>query len=189
MESLELDDDSLDETMFCPKCQLPLYPKDENFKFFLFICRACSHEVLINSTTVSPGKHVQYVTQQFFPREAAARRKQKKYKAKSSKMTRASFPNSCKKILRGHFLYTSIPITEEFDDLKPSNIYIADIFRVKRDPEGLPVLHAVVLVGFGRKNKVNYFRFINSHGTKFCDKGFGNVRAAEIQKFILFEPL
>ena len=52
---------------------------------------------------------------------------------------------------------------------------------------GVQKWHAVVLVGFGRKEGVEYFRYMNSHGTEFDDEGFGDLRASEIKEAFLIK--
>ncbi|KAL6589786.1 hypothetical protein ACP70R_050222 [Stipagrostis hirtigluma subsp. patula] len=119
----------------------------------------------------------------------ANKQNETRYKARSIKRSNASFGYSCKMILNGNVLYTGIPITQEYNGLKGSDIYVADCSQVLKDDEGEKIHHAILLIGFGRKNKVNYFRFMASNGTSFGDNGFSNVRAKEITKFIRFELL
>jgi hypothetical protein len=77
-----------------------------------------------------------------------------------------------------------MPITTQFFNLKKGRkMYIAkrmtkDAFKV----DGTQMWHSVVLVGFGREKGVEYFRYMNSHGIKFDDNGFGDLRAAEIKE-------
>jgi hypothetical protein len=56
-----------------------------------------------------------------------------------------------------------------------------DAYKVR----GFPIWHSVVLVGFGRRNGVEYFRYMNSHGEGFDDEGFGDLHAAEIKEAFL----
>jgi hypothetical protein len=80
-----------------------------------------------------------------------------------------------------------MPIRKRFFNLrKGRKMYIAkartqDAFKL----HGVQRWHSVVLVGFGRKNGVEYFRYMNSHGKVFDDEGFGDLRAAEIKEAFL----
>ncbi|RLN41392.1 pro-cathepsin H-like isoform X3 [Panicum miliaceum] len=92
-----------------------------------------------------------------------------RYKA-TSKKRNASFSTSCKMILQGSVLYAGIFITKQFDTLGGEEIYIDDPsggFEALKDFEGCNMTNAIVLVGFGLKDNVEYFRFMNSHGTSF----------------------
>lgn len=82
---------------------------------------------------------------------------------------------------------TTIPVTAEFRKLSPDDIYIADVEKVLTDENGWESWHAIVLVGFGSRNNEKYFRFMNSWGTKFCDKGFGSIRALEIKDVLIWK--
>lgn len=79
---------------------------------------------------------------------------------------------------------TTIPVTSEFSKLSPGQIYIADADDVLTEKNG-ESWHAIVLVGFGSRNNEKYFRFMNSWGSKFCEKGFGSIRALEIKNVLL----
>lgn len=80
---------------------------------------------------------------------------------------------------------TNIPVTDKFAKLSPEDIYIADENKVTSQIIHKDDWHAIVLVGFGSRKNEKYFRFMNSWGTKFCDKGFGSVRALEIKDVLV----
>ncbi|KAF7049394.1 hypothetical protein CFC21_057939 [Triticum aestivum] len=94
-----------------------------------------------------------------------------------------SFSDLAGYILKGHPLKIKMPITKKFFKLKGSGeMYIGiagtpDMYT----KDSVQVWHSVVLVGFGRKEGVEYFRYMNSHGTEFDDGGFGDLQAAEIK--------
>ncbi|CAL4933157.1 unnamed protein product [Urochloa decumbens] len=106
------------------------------------------------------------------------------FKAKSFWKSNATF-NDIADLLRQGVLLTNIPVTCEFNNLSPDDIYIADDSKVKINEEGGEEWHAIVLIGFGSRNNEKYFRFMNSWGTKFCDRGFGRIRALEIKDVLL----
>uniref|UniRef100_A0A0D9VN99 Peptidase C1A papain C-terminal domain-containing protein n=1 Tax=Leersia perrieri TaxID=77586 RepID=A0A0D9VN99_9ORYZ len=89
-------------------------------------------------------------------------------------------------VLKGHALNIRIPITKQFAQLKTGDMYIADKKMVKA-VNYCEIWHSVVIVRFGRREGVNYFRFMNSHGPDFCDKGFADVRAADITEAFLLK--
>ncbi|KQK10822.1 pro-cathepsin H isoform X3 [Brachypodium distachyon] len=103
----------------------------------------------------------------------------------------ASFTEICNKILKGNVLFTSIPVTEQWSMLKAGDMYMANrdlVITEYYDNKPEESWHAIVLVGFGQEGGVEYFRFQNSYGTRFCENGIGIVRAREICHIERFEP-
>ncbi|KAL6649004.1 hypothetical protein ACP70R_013228 [Stipagrostis hirtigluma subsp. patula] len=109
------------------------------------------------------------------------------YKVQSFWKRGSSFTEISELLLKRNVLLTNIPLTVDFYKLSPDDIYIADQTKVKKSGRGGEEWHAIVLVGFGVRNNEKYFRFMNSWGTKFCDAGFGSIRALEVKDVLRCE--
>jgi hypothetical protein len=99
------------------------------------------------------------------------KRKIKKYESRVG----LTFGEIAKLIRNGRPIVGAIRVDETFAKLKADQIYDFDENRAKRNENDVYYSHALVFVGYGVRDSRAYLVFMNSHGTRFCDKGFGRV--------------
>ena len=68
-------------------------------------------------------------------------------------------------LARGHSVITGVDVNREFFRLRGRQVW-----NSKREPEGG---HAITLVGYNEKGQ--YFKFINSWGSRWGDRGYGRL--------------
>uniref|UniRef100_A0A0D9VH62 Peptidase C1A papain C-terminal domain-containing protein n=1 Tax=Leersia perrieri TaxID=77586 RepID=A0A0D9VH62_9ORYZ len=82
-----------------------------------------------------------------------------------------TFEDVCNTINQGRPVLGMLGLTIDFDHLPPTGIY-----RYYRERRKIPeTTHEVVFIGYGLYFGERYLVFMNSHGERFGDRGFGRV--------------
>ncbi|PHT48632.1 Viral cathepsin [Capsicum baccatum] len=75
-------------------------------------------------------------------------------------------------ILRQQPMVGATTVYKSFKDFKGEGIYMGPL----ADELPIPILHFMLLVGFGVRNGVQYYKVKNSGGTEWGHQGFGRIR-------------